>query len=63
MARRAIPRPAMSDAETRAFCMAVKERLEQLSGERGTRLAPLVPETATPADVARRLNELLEILQ
>jgi hypothetical protein len=64
MKKRAIPRvPPTSDAESMAFNTAVKERLELMFGVRGTAIKLLEPSTATTAEVAAKLNELIALLQ
>ena len=45
------------------FEKAVKERLEQIAGERGTKIKPLDPATATSADIYSKINELIALLQ
>lgn len=64
MSRRSIPRvPPVQDPERRGFDEAVKERLEVISGLRGVKVAQLDPETATTAQCASKINEILALLQ
>lgn len=64
----AVKKPAIGkvDIQDRALTRAIyaiKERLEQIAGERGnTLVARLAPE-ATPADVIKKVNELIDLLQ
>lgn len=64
MNRRAIPRVPPTDApERRGFDEVVKERLEVISGLRGGKITLLDPETATTAQCAAKINEILGLLQ
>lgn len=64
MSRRSIPRvPPVQDPERRGFDEAVKERLEILFGVRGVKIAPLDTATATTAQCATKINEILSLLQ
>ena len=45
------------------FDGAIKESLESIMGRRGDRIKPLNAETATSADCAAKINELIERLQ
>lgn len=61
---RQIPRvPPTDNPEQRAFDESVKERLEVISGLRGGKVAQLDPETATAAQCAVKINEILSLLQ
>lgn len=61
---RQIPRvPPSPDAERRSFDESTKERLEVLSGLRGGKILPLNPATATAADCANKINEILAVWQ
>lgn len=55
-------KPAVPKANS-PFERTVKERLELIAGERGDRIKPLNPDTATTADLANKINELIELLQ
>jgi hypothetical protein len=44
------------------FSRAVRERLELLSGERGTKIKPLVQD-ASLSDVINKVNEIINLLQ
>lgn len=62
--RREIPRvPPTENSERRGFDEAVKERLEVVSGLRGGKLTTLDPATATAAQCAAKINEILALLQ
>ncbi len=64
MNRRAIPRvPPTVERERTGFDEAVKERLEVISGLRGVKVAQLDPETATTAQCASKINEIIALLQ
>lgn len=64
MSERQIPKvPAKADRARRGFDAAVKERLEILFAVRGERIAPLNTSTATAADCAAKINEILALLQ
>lgn len=64
MTRRVIPRvPPTNDRERRGFDETVKERLEIISGLRGEKIAILDPTMATVEDCARKINEILWLLQ
>lgn len=64
MKKRAIPKiPSDLPAEQKIFLEAVKERLEVISGARGTTISQLDPNYATLQDVARKVNEILDLLQ
>ena len=56
------PGPA-TDRARYGFDAAVKERLEVIAAVRGERIAPLDTSTATAADCAAKINELLALLQ
>jgi len=61
---RSIPRvPPVNDPERRGFDEVVKERLEVIAGQRGVRIVPLDVSTATAAQCAAKLNEILTVLQ
>jgi hypothetical protein len=49
-------------ALTRAI-YAIKERLEQISGERGDTAVARLPSDATLADVIIKVNQLIDLLQ
>lgn len=52
------------DGEPRVrFDQAVKESIEIIKGDRGTRIVPLNEVTATTQQVAEKVNELLSMLQ
>lgn len=62
MRKPAIPQvPRGTDPRDR-FDAAVKETLEIVAGRRGTPIKPLLT-TATTAEIAAKLNEVLELLQ
>lgn len=57
------PLPPLGAALNR-FCAAIQERMEIIGGERNSRIQPIAdPATASVEDVARKLNEILEVLQ
>ena len=58
--RRAIPDPVGPDMR---FQRAVKERLEIVCGESGTPIAMLDTATATTAQIAAKVKELILLLQ
>ena len=58
MKKPAIPSVPPSDKARMAFDMAVKERLEILSGERGGRIKPLSA-NATLEDMIEKVNEVI----
>lgn len=59
----AIGKVAVQDRALTRAIYAIKERLEQIAGERGdTVIARLAPE-ATSADVINKVNELIDLLQ
>lgn len=61
---RQIPRvPPTENGERREFDGAVKERFEVISGLRGGKITPLDPATATVAQCAAKINEILALLQ
>ena len=55
--RRAVPAP-----NSKAFDAVVKERLELIAGERGTRIAQLSSGAST-ADIINKINAILDLLQ
>ena len=60
---RTIPQaPGSPDGGRRAFDEAVKERLEVISGLRGSKIK-LLDSTATTTDLINKVNELLQLLQ
>lgn len=60
---KAIPRvPPGKDTERTRFDSAVKERLEVLSGVRGTEIKPL-SNSATTEEIIATVNEMLSRLQ
>lgn len=62
MRRPAIPPvPRLLD-ERQRFDASLKERLEQIAGERGGIVRPLPADAALPAVVAK-INEIIELLQ
>lgn len=63
MKRRAITKAPAGIGERRTFDESVKERLEVIEGLRGGKIAPLDPETATTAQCATKINEILALLQ
>lgn len=61
---RNIPRvPPTIEKERRGFDEAVKERLEVIGGQRADKIAPLDTSTATTAQCAAKINEILALLQ
>lgn len=62
--KRPIPSvPANAAAHGRLpFDQAVKETLEQLTGQRGTPIAPL-PSTASTTEIIAKINEIISVLQ
>lgn len=63
MTKRAIPQ-APIDPQRGQFDVAIKEILEQITGRRGiaTRLDRL-PDDATLADVIKKINQIIGVLQ
>lgn len=63
MKKPAIPSPSkLADPAQVKFDAAVKERLELIAGERGTKLASL-PAGASLDDVIAKINELIGLMQ
>lgn len=62
MKKPSIPRAPLPGDERVRFDAAVKETLEVITGRRGRRIEPL-PEGATTAEIAAKINEILERLQ
>lgn len=61
--KRPIPTvPTTPDPARRAFDQAVKENIDVLTGKQGGKIAPLET-TANLADVIRKINEILGVLQ
>lgn len=58
-----IPLAPKADRTRTSFDAAIKERLEILCGERSTRITRLDPAIATAEDNAKKINEILELLQ
>lgn len=57
-------KPAIPHPDDPRFRGNVKLLLETLTGRRtGSRIDPLDPDTATAADIARKVNEILDLLQ
>lgn len=54
--------PTEDKALARAI-YAIKERLEQIAGERGDSVITPLPETATLADVIAKVNHIIDVLQ
>lgn len=63
MKRNAIPAVPPGEPERRRFDAALKERLELFSGDIGGKIVALNTATATAADCAEKINELLALLQ
>lgn len=62
--RRVIPDvPPTEDPQRRIFDEAVKERMEIVSGARGVKIVKLDETTATTAECAAKINEILRLLQ
>jgi hypothetical protein len=59
-----VKKPAIGkvDIHDRAL-YAMKERLEQISGERGDTIVDKLPEDADLQDVIVKINELINLLQ
>lgn len=57
MKRQGIPSKPNDD-----FSKSVRERLETISGERGTKLKPL-NQDASLSDVINKINEIIDLLQ
>ncbi|MBX9869022.1 MAG: hypothetical protein K2X63_04435 [Burkholderiaceae bacterium] len=64
MPKRSIPNIPRSsaDSDRRAFDVAMKENLELITGQRGTKINSLAS-TATTADIIKKINELIDLLQ
>ena len=64
MPKRSIPSvPRSSTASDRyQFDIALKENLELITGQRNNSIEPL-PSTATNADIIKKINELISMLQ
>lgn len=64
MPKRSIPSIPRSsaDSDRRAFDVAMKENLELITGQRGNKINSLAS-TATTADIIKKINELIDILQ
>lgn len=60
--KRAIPQAPRGDLARVTFDKAVKENLEQITGQLGGKIKPL-PDTASLADVIAKVNEILDQLQ
>lgn len=63
MTRRQIPKVPPGDTERKRFDDSIKERIQLFSGELGVRLALLDPATATVSDCAKKINEVILLLQ
>lgn len=64
MSEKQIPKvPGTADRARYKFDDAVKERLEVIAAVRGERITPLNTSTATAADCAAKINEILALLQ
>lgn len=61
-------RPAIPDVPTtfagnqRDFLQRVKENIETMSGRRGGRISAL-PATATDAEIVKKINDIINVLQ
>jgi hypothetical protein len=63
MKLRSIPQvPSGADQRT-DFDRALRENLQQITGRRGDPIAPLNADTATTAQIAAKINEILLQLQ
>lgn len=62
MKKPAIPQAPREGQARGQFDQSLKESLEVIMGRRGAKLTPL-PETATVAEVAAKLNEIIAVLQ
>lgn len=63
MNKRAIPQ-APIDPKRGQFDAAVKEVLEQITGQRGAASKlDLLPDTATLADVIKKINQIIGVIQ
>jgi hypothetical protein len=53
----------IADPSARKSIDAIKENIEDIRGGRGNKIAALDPATATLSDVAKKVNEILAVLQ
>lgn len=63
MKKQGIPGVPKAGEDRRRFDAAIKENLEIVTGQRGTPIKKLDPETATTAECAAKINELISLLQ
>lgn len=64
MRRPALKSPrAVADPVARGCIADLNECIEQLRGARGKKIEPLDPATATTAQLAEKINAILELLQ
>ena len=63
MKKPGIPPTPKPGEDRRKFDGALKESLEIIMGRRGEAIKPLDPATATAADCAAKINEILDRLQ
>lgn len=61
--RKPLPAVPQGTDEQQRFDAAVKQRLQLFSGELGGQVALLDTSTATAADCASKINELIKLLQ
>lgn len=63
MSKRAIPQ-APSDPKRSGFDAAIKEILEQITGQRGsTNKLDKLPDGATLQDVIKKVNQIIDVMQ
>lgn len=58
-----IPNPPRKGDDRSKFDAAIKETVEIITGRRGDKITALNTETATAADCAAKINEIIERLQ
>jgi hypothetical protein len=63
MKRNAIPSVPPGESVRRRFDAALKERMDMFSGDIGEKIVALDTATATTADCAAKINEILMLLQ
>jgi hypothetical protein len=62
MKKRAIPKVPLPGLPRHEFDGALKENMEQIMGQRGSRIAEL-PSTATLAELIAKVNEVIGAMQ
>jgi len=59
-----VKKPAIGKVEIKDRALyAIKERLEQIAGERGDTVVDKLAPTSTLTDVIEKINELIDLLQ